>query len=285
MTARSQGSVVGVRLFFYRRGGRGASRLQGDEPADEGGQVGQVFEAGRLHERDLDDRPTVRASPESSAGFGDDLEGGEDRLHRPAFHEPREPRLLPRGRGQKRRFRADGENHDVSEEFDQAVEQVGRLDSFVRRAVDLGERGGRVVIGKGVDQVEHSLVAGGAESLVDGLDGQSFSTGREELFQERLRVAHRTRGAASDDAEGVRLGQDPFTLTDRGEGFEHLFGADSGEVVALAAGKNGDRNLVRLGGREEELDVSGGFFQRLQEGVEGPRGEHVDFINVVDLES
>ncbi len=40
---------------------------------------------------------------------------------------------------------------------------------------------------------------------------------------------------------------------------------------------------MRLGGGENKDDVGGGLFQRLQKGVEGLVGEHVDFIDDVDL--
>ena len=44
-------------------------------------------------------------------------------------------------------------------------------------------------------------------------------------------------------------------------------------------------DLVRLGGGEEELDVLRRLLQRLQQGVERPGGEHVDLVDVIDLES
>ena len=63
---------------------------------------------------------------------------------------------------------------------------------------------------------------------------------------------------------------------------DHL-GRDAGEVVPLAPRQDGDRNLVCLGGGEEELDVSRRLFQRLQKGVEGPGREHVHFVDIIDL--
>src|SRR5690606_12030868 len=61
------------------------------------------------------------------------------------------------------------------------------------------------------------------------------------------------------------------------------FGFDSREVEPLAAGENGDRNLVRFGGREDELHVLGGLFQGLQQRVKRFLGEHVDFVDDVHL--
>ena len=56
------------------------------------------------------------------------------------------------------------------------------------------------------------------------------------------------------------------------------------EVEPLAPREDRDRDLVRLGGAEDELHVLGRLFERLQQGVEGLAGEHVDFVDDVDLE-
>ena len=43
--------------------------------------------------------------------------------------------------------------------------------------------------------------------------------------------------------------------------------------------------FVGLGGAEDELDVLGRLFERLQQGVECLAGEHVDFVDDVDFEA
>ena len=63
-----------------------------------------------------------------------------------------------------------------------------------------------------------------------------------------------------------------------------LVGGDPGEVVPLATREHGDRDLVRLGRGEEELDVLGRLLERLEQGVERPGREHVDFVDVINLE-
>ena len=42
--------------------------------------------------------------------------------------------------------------------------------------------------------------------------------------------------------------------------------------------------LVDFGGRQDKDGVGGRFFQGLQQGVEGRCGEHVDFVDDVDLD-
>ena len=42
-------------------------------------------------------------------------------------------------------------------------------------------------------------------------------------------------------------------------------------------------NFLRLGRGEDELHVLGRLLERLEQRVEGRRGEHVDFVDDVDL--
>ena len=60
-------------------------------------------------------------------------------------------------------------------------------------------------------------------------------------------------------------------------------GGDQLEVVALAAGQDGDGDLVHLGRGEDEHHVGRRLLQRLQQGVERLGREHVDLVDDVDL--
>ena len=57
------------------------------------------------------------------------------------------------------------------------------------------------------------------------------------------------------------------------------------EVELQAARQHRDRNLLRIGGGEDELDVLRRLFQRLQHGVEGVAGKLVHFVDHIDLEA
>ena len=60
-------------------------------------------------------------------------------------------------------------------------------------------------------------------------------------------------------------------------------GLDAAQVKTLAARQHRDRHLADFGGGEHEFGVLRRLFQRLQEGVERRRREHVDFVDDVDL--
>ena len=53
----------------------------------------------------------------------------------------------------------------------------------------------------------------------------------------------------------------------------------------LAAGADGLRNILRLGGRQHEYDVPGRLFQSLQQRVEGCVGDLVGFVQDINLEA
>ena len=59
---------------------------------------------------------------------------------------------------------------------------------------------------------------------------------------------------------------------------------DAMKIEALAAAEDCRQDLLRLGRREDELHVRRRFLERLQQRVEGGRGEHVHFVDDVDLE-
>jgi len=57
------------------------------------------------------------------------------------------------------------------------------------------------------------------------------------------------------------------------------------EVELQAARQNGHRNFLRVGGRQDELDVLRRLFERLQHGIERRSREHVHFVDDIDLEA
>ena len=62
-----------------------------------------------------------------------------------------------------------------------------------------------------------------------------------------------------------------------------LAGRNAFQIKLQTARQNRDRYLLRVCGCQHELDMRGWFFQRFQQGVETMRGEHMDFIDQVNL--
>ena len=68
-----------------------------------------------------------------------------------------------------------------------------------------------------------------------------------------------------------------------GEMLHQHVGLDAAQVEALAARQHRHRHLADLGRGEHEFGVFRRLLQRLQEGVERRRRQHVDFVDDVDL--
>ena len=63
---------------------------------------------------------------------------------------------------------------------------------------------------------------------------------------------------------------------------DHVGNADAVEIVRLAAGQDRGQDLVLLGGGEDEDRVCRRLLQRLEEGVEGRLGQHMDLVDDID---
>ena len=120
----------------------------------------------------LDEQPAVGAAAHPAAGFGEDLQGGDDRVERPAVDDRLEPRLLA-GVAASNAPSAPAASTIRSRRNSSSPlsRSAGWTPSSAAWSTSR-ERRGRVVIGQGVDQVEQPFVAGGAEQPVNPLDGQ-----------------------------------------------------------------------------------------------------------------
>ncbi len=57
------------------------------------------------------------------------------------------------------------------------------------------------------------------------------------------------------------------------------------QMELQAARQNGDRQLLRIGRRQQEFHMGRRLFQRFQQGVEAVTRQHMDFIDQIDLEA
>ena len=105
----------------------------------------------------------------------------------------------------------------------------------------------------------------------------------QDLVRERERVAHAAARPPGQLARDAVLGLDAL-------GREHLVEApgdpllaQGGELEHLTARQDGVEHAMRLGRREEELDVRRRLLERLQQRVERRLRQHVDLVHEVDL--
>ena len=173
----------------------------------------------------------------------------------------------------------------ISEMADQIAQQLGEVTAGLGLFVHEGERDGGVLGEQGGAQVAHLLPGrepkdGKHVGLLDLAPTKGY-----ELVQHGFRVPHAAIGSQGDRQRGFLREVDPLLRGDVHQVARDDGGADALEVEPLAAGKNRGRELLDIGGGEEELHVRRRFLQRLEQGVERAAGEHVHLVHQIDFEA
>ncbi len=104
----------------------------------------------------------------------------------------------------------------------------------------------------------------------------------DHLVQQTQAVPHAAFGQGHEQAKAGLLEGHTFGGGDLGQPRGQFVPVQQPEIETLAATQDGARNLVGFGGGEEEKDPRGRFLENLQQGVEGPLGEHVDLVDDED---
>src|SRR5687768_24738 len=86
-----------------------------------------------------------------------------------------------------------------------------------------------------------------------------------------------------DQPKRVYLDRHPLERRDGLQATNNVFGADTSEVKPLAAGDNGRKEFLGVGGGQDESSVRGRLLQRLEEGVCGGASDLVRFVDDVHL--
>ncbi|CAB3849557.1 hypothetical protein LMG26858_01633 [Achromobacter anxifer] len=142
-----------------------------------------------------------------------------------------------------------------------------------------------VARGQRVQQTHQVPLVDGAQHAAHGILGQVAGAVGDGLVGQGQRVAHGARGSLPDQAQGrhleahVFLAEHGLQMADDGIG-RHLL-----QVELQAARQHRHRDLLRVGRGKNEFDVGRRLFQCLEHGVERMPGQHVDFVDHVDLEA
>ena len=163
------------------------------------------------------------------------------------------------------------------------VERRGERDAARGHRVALGEQRRAVARQQRLDDPVRVVGVDGPEHRAhDGVADLTGTVG-DGLVEQRQRIAHRAMRAAGDQRQRRRVGGDAFGLEDEPQPFDDQRRRQLLEVELQAAGENRDRDLLRIGRRQHELHVFGRLLERFQHRVERRLGQHVDFVDQVDL--
>ena len=195
--------------------------------------------------------------------------------------------LLAAGGVEERFGRAAGRGrHAVAEVAEELFEELADVDAFAHGRVQFGQGGGRVA----VDQVLRPSPPAARSPAVPSMPWTSATVIRSAAKDSSCsssdwlsRIEPAARRASTSRASGSASTPSASTICRNRSKIAR--GGNAGEIEPLAAREDRDRDLRRFGRAEDELHVLRRLFQRLQQGVEGLAGEHVDFVDDVNLES
>ena len=135
--------------------------------------------------------------------------------------------------------------------------------------------------GDGTIDLHHGVGRRHAQCLGDPAQ-INVAVGRYRPVQQRDGVTH-TAVAQTGQQRGCGAFQgEAFLGGDLVQASGDDLRRDAAEIVPLAAGKDGGRHLVDLGGGQNEQHVLRGLFQGLQQGVVGTGGQHVHLVDDVN---
>ncbi len=176
------------------------------------------------------------------------------------------------------------EDGKVAEVLEQVATEAPCVVAVRVERMERPHGGRRVTVEDGLGDGDDEPAVGAADHLAHHGVIDDLCVRREQLLEQRLRVAEAPVGLAGEQRYGLGRERSPLGGDRAAQVVDEPLQPDAPEVVGLAARHDRRQHLLRIGRREDELDVRRRLFQRLQERVERMRREHVHLVDDVDLE-
>src|SRR5262249_53684598 len=110
-----------------------------------------------------------------------------------------------------------------------------------------------------------------------------LATERNDLVEKRLCIAHASFRSLDDVTQSAIINLDAFTIGNLPEVCLDLYRRYRSKNKLLAPRQNRCRQLMTFGSRHDEDDVRRRLLQNFQQGVEGRRRQHMDFVDDENL--
>ncbi|KAG1192207.1 hypothetical protein G6F35_013668 [Rhizopus arrhizus] len=141
-----------------------------------------------------------------------------------------------------------------------------------------------IALGQRIEHRRHLGAVDGAQHGAHHVLAQRAAGIGDRLVQQRQAVAQAAVSGLGQLHDRAVVGLDVFRRQDAGHLALDLILVQALEIELQAAAEHGHRQLLRIGGGQQELDVFRRLFQRLQQRVERRLRQHVHFVDQVDLE-
>ena len=163
-----------------------------------------------------------------------------------------------------------------------------RQSSRIRQAtqgqiIGYTHNGLRIVSDQRLQQLRQVALINGAQHGLHSLGAKITRAIGNSLIAKRQGIPHGAIGCLRQQTQGGQLelhfflGQNVLQVA-HNRRHCHLL-----QIELQTARQDRNRNFLRICGGQNEFDVRWRFFQRLEHGVEGVPGQHVNFVNHVDL--
>ena len=157
------------------------------------------------------------------------------------------------------------------------------VDALVSQAVEGADDPRTVTFEHCADYVVERLPCCNSEARRHRVRGDPIVGDRDELIQQSQRVSHRPGRLAGHNGDRLVVRRQGLRIENRAHPLSDEPVGDQSKIVLLTSRADRHRHLVAFGGREDELHVIRRLLQRLQEGVERARRQHVNLIDDDDL--
>ena len=165
---------------------------------------------------------------------------------------------------------------------DQFLGQAFHVHRLLPQLCQLCQRGSSVLCFQGVRNMEQVAAVGHTRHAAHHVR-VNFGGDAGAGVQNGQCIAQRTIGQTGDQLRAVGGQLQLFFPGDILHPPGDILRPDAGKIVPLAAGEDGGGHFLDLGGRQNEDDVCGGFFQRFQQRIKGRCGQHVHLVDDIHL--
>ena len=140
-----------------------------------------------------------------------------------------------------------------------------------------------VVVGQQAQDANNMIAINRPQHHRGGLRFDLAAAIGDRLIQQTKRIAHAAIGSARKHRECCRIILNAFSFADMLEAIGNHSRRHALEIELQTTRQDCSRQLMRVRGCKQKLDVCRGLFERLQKRVERAPGQHVYFVDQVNL--
>ena len=164
-------------------------------------------------------------------------------------------------------------------------QHAGKVRALLRQLGHRRHEGPRITGNQRFENRKHLAMIDSAQHVAYFSHLQLAVAKGNGLVGQTQRVTHRAIGRASQKPQRLLIKANLLVGEYVLQVLDHLLRRHVLERELQAARENGDRQLLRISGGQQKLDVFRRLFEGFQQCIETVTGQHVHFVDQVDLEA